>query len=167
MVLYLFEVVFDLWKPYGPKLKFDACMHVMADAWMHNFITIMLDYHVSMFMFMLMFMSYWIFMIKHGFVGPMIMVREHDMMAWWWDNDHENESMNCNMVLRWWHCMMICKGNKLDFLLTLLKIKLCMVYDLNENWFMVWCKNKLNLIMMFVNEWDSNINANVNWFKIW
>lgn len=59
-------------------------MHVMAwtsDGLRLNFITTMLDYHVSMLMFMFLFMSHWIFMMKHGFVGPMNMVMEHDMMA--------------------------------------------------------------------------------------
>lgn len=51
---------FGVWKSCGPKLNFDACVIVMAwisDDLLQNFITIMLDCHVSMLIFMLMFMS--------------------------------------------------------------------------------------------------------------
>ena len=65
-------------------MNFDAYMHVMAwtsDGLLLNFVTTMLDYHVSMLMFMLMFMSYWIFMMKYDFVSPMNMVMKHGMIA--------------------------------------------------------------------------------------
>lgn len=126
----------------------------ISDDLMQNFVTIMLDYHVSMLMFMLMFMSYWIFMMKHGFVSPMKMVMEYDMMTLWWDNDHKNKNMNCNMVLRWWHSTVICKRNKLDFLWNLLKIKVCMVYDLNK--IGLWYDTNIHLIYYLNNILNRN-----------